>query len=278
MDKSISEVIRYYGVQGRRMTSKDILRYSNISFDTQTLDRYLNTAVRDGVCSFDLTTQTYADARQNIPIEQYQKRSDETARKLSMLRTFFALCRSIPTISMIGLTGSCSINNARPDDDIDLMIITSTGRIFTTRLIVSCIALLLGLKHARGAKHDPDKVCLNLWLDDSDLAIPSSKVCLYSAREIAQLHVLFDRNNSYDRLLEQNQWVKRYLPNFISSRPVRNTTPLSSHHSFFTHIIDILERVARFFQLKQIKRHLTREYVTDTQLWFHPIDRTQNEV
>jgi predicted nucleotidyltransferase len=279
MNISISEVLRYYGMQGKRLTLKDIHRYTQKLFDIKNLNKSL-LAAQDKLCSFDAATETYSEIWHKIPSEQYQTRSYETERKISSLHRFLQICQSIPTVSMIGLTGSCAISNATPDDDIDLMIITSTHRLFITRLIVTGIAQIMGVRHKRGAKHDPNKVCLNLWLDESDLMVPPPKISLYSAREMAQIRALFDRSSYYERFQTANPWVKTYLPNFtftqsggvpISKRSNRHILPLRVFG-------DVLEKLAKRFQLRRIKRHLTREYITDTQLWFHPIDRTRNEV
>ncbi len=280
MNINISEVLRYYGMQGKRLMSKDIHRYIQIYSDAKRLKKSLQIAVQNKSCSFDALTQTYSEIWQEIPSEQYQTRIHETNRKLTSIHRFLQICQSIPTVSMIGLTGSCAIYNATPDDDIDLMVVTSAHRLFITRLMVLAVAQIMGVRHKRATKHDPDKVCLNLWLDESDLTVPSLKVSLYSAREMAQIRVLFDRDHSYERLMMQNPWVNRYLPNCTFTllegqnshkKSTGNGAPLRTFG-------DILEKVAKRLQLRWIKRHLTREYVTDTQLWFHPIDRTRNEV
>ena len=280
MNISISEVLRYYGMQGKRLTQKDIYRYTQKLFDIKNLNKSLRIASEDNLCIFDAATETYSEIWHKIPSEQYQTRSYETERKITSLRRFLLICQSIPTVSMIGLTGSCAISNATPDDDIDLMIVTSAHRLFTTRLIVTGIAQIMGVRHKRGAKHDPDKVCLNLWLDESDLIVPSSKISLYSAREMAQIRALYDRRNYYEQFQIANPWVTTYLPNFTFTRLGHtNNFKKDKKKLLPTQLIgDLFEKLAKQFQLRRIKQHLTREHITDTQLWFHPIDRTRNEV
>ncbi len=280
MNISISEVLRYYGMQGKRMTLKDIHRYIQKPSDIKNLAKSLRAAAQDKRCSFDEATKTYTEIWHEIPSEQYQARAHETSRKLASIQRFLRMCQYLPTVSMIGLTGSCAISNATPDDDIDLMMVTSAHRLFITRLIVTGIAQIMGVRHKRGAKHDPDKVCLNLWLDESDLAVPSPKISLYSAREMAQIQILFDRNNCYERFQTANPWVKSYLPNFTFTQLDRSGSLKKDNRSILPiqFIGDVIEKLAKQFQLRRIKRHLTREHITDTQLWFHPIDRTRNEV
>lgn len=280
MNISISEALRYYGMQGKRLALKDIHRYVQKSFDIKNLSKSLRAATQDKKYSFDAATETYTEIWHEIPGEQYQKRIEETNRKLASIHRFLQICQVIPTVSLIALTGSCALSNATPDDDIDLMMITSPHRLFITRLIVLGVAQILGVRHRRGAKHDPNKVCLNLWLDESDLIVPSSKISLYSAREMAQIRALYDRRNYYEQFQIANPWVNAYLPNFTFAKS--GGVPISKRGN--RHILqlrifgDVLEKLAKRFQLRRIKRHLTREYITDTQLWFHPIDRTRNEV
>lgn len=115
-------------------------------------------------------------------------------------------------IKLICVTGALAMNNADADDDIDLMIVTSKNRLWLTRLAVS----LLLLPHLRGGRMDSskvaDRICINLWLDETALAIKQQN--LYLAHEICQAQPVFERENFYDRFLGANLWYKKYLPNW----------------------------------------------------------------
>lgn len=111
-------------------------------------------------------------------------------------------------IKLICVTGALAMNNADADDDIDLMIVTAKNRLWLTRALVS---LLLFSRLRRGRLVD-NRICINLWLDESAMAIEQQN--LYLAHEICQARPIFERENFYDRFLGANLWYKKYLPNW----------------------------------------------------------------
>ena len=100
------------------------------------------------------------------------------------------------------------MNNAVENDDIDLMIITAANRLWLTRLLAS---LLLFPWLRRGRKIH-NRVCLNLWLDESALALTQRN--LYIAHEICQAKPVFERNKTYQKFIAANLWYKKFLPNW----------------------------------------------------------------
>ncbi len=91
-------------------------------------------------------------------------------------RAAFVLGR-IPTIKMVGITGSLAMKNADEDSDIDLIIVTCRGTLWTTRVIGYLLLKFLGfnLRKPRD-KNEKDKLCLNMWIDESDLAIDKQNI------------------------------------------------------------------------------------------------------
>ena len=118
----------------------------------------------------------------------------------------------VPTIKLVAVTGALAMNNSDKDDDIDLMIVTSKNRLWLTRLLAS----ILLFPHLRGGRMDSSKVanklCLNLWLDETTLAIKRRN--LYIAHEICQAKPVFDRDNTYQKFIAANLWYKKFLPNW----------------------------------------------------------------
>ncbi len=118
----------------------------------------------------------------------------------------------IPTIKLIAVTGALAMNNSDKNDDIDLMVVTSTNYLWLTRLLV----LILLLPHLRGGRTDSskvaDKLCLNLWLDGTSLAIKLRN--LYIAHEICQAKPIIDRDHTYLKFIKANLWYKKFLPNW----------------------------------------------------------------
>lgn len=116
----------------------------------------------------------------------------------------------IPWIKLICVTGALAMNNSQKNDDVDLMIVTAKDRLWLTRLKA---VVLLGPLLRRGNKIN-NRVCLNLWLDETSLALPKTQRNLYTAHEVVQAQPVFERDNAYDKFISANLWYKKYLPNW----------------------------------------------------------------
>ena len=70
-----------------------------------------------------------------------------------------------------------ALNNAKKNSDIDLLIITSKNTLWTTRIISFALLKFAGFKLRRaGDKNEKDKLCLNMWLDESDLVLKKRNI------------------------------------------------------------------------------------------------------
>ena len=167
--------------------------------------------------------------------------------------------------------------NAKEDDDFDLFIITAKSRIFTSRLIALVLAQSLGLRRSRDSEsllsHGDykNKVCLNLFFDESDLNIPESKKNYYVAHEVIQVKPLVSKNNVYELFLYSNKWVYDIFPN---AQPQFHQTLQNDKRSKsrMTFVGNYIELILKKVQKSIINRHKTTEIITDTQLWFFPED------
>ncbi|HVT01290.1 MAG TPA: hypothetical protein VHE53_03615 [Patescibacteria group bacterium] len=166
----------------------------------------------------------------------------------------------IPTVKLIGLSGSLSMNNADRGDDIDFFIITSKNSIWMTRLIVTIFLLILKVKRSRYDSYGMDLICPNMFVDESDLSMEEN---IFIAHEIAQLKVLVDKGSSYKRFVGSNLWVKKILPNVN----IEKAEGFRTNNSLILKVLDYL-----FFSLQflYMKRRITNETVGPKIARFHP--------
>ncbi len=272
MYQNILECITYYGVQGKALTESEILRY----LTTQTTGAHLRSSLDRLLDELKVVREGdgYVLVKHKEVLTNSVKREAETKKKLEHIAHFLWLLKLIPWINYVGLTGSCGISNAVAADDIDLMIITAPRRLFITRLLAVVLASVMRVRRRRSAIQDPNKVCMNLWLDASDLSVPTLKRSLYTARESAQMQPLFDKDATvYKRFLDENSWIADFLPNFYVKSAIKSLhspNPIYSPHF----LLDKIELIVKKVQLHRIKLHQTTELISDTQLWFHPLDRS----
>src|SRR5690606_32960483 len=123
------------------------------------------------------------------------------------------ILKTIPSLLFIGISGSLAVKNVKREDDIDFFIISQGKYIWLTRL--QCILLLSkhAVRRTRTDIHEKDKICLNMFVSDTSLSFKKATQDLYLAHEIAQLEPIFSRNNTYQKFISQNGWVRSFLPN-----------------------------------------------------------------
>lgn len=189
--------------------------------------------------------------------------------KINKVKPYLSLLKTLDIIQFVGISGSVSMSNAVDSDDIDLFIITQKNRLWTGRLYAVMLAALFGIRRKRNMKIAKDTVCLNLFFDEQDLAIPTHKQTPYVAHELLQLKPVINKNYVYERLLQANEWVTRFYPQAGFLIPHSAPHEKSAYGNTF---FDMVEKVAGWVQLKRISHHRTTEYITPTQLWFFPDD------
>ena len=202
-------------------------------------------------------------------------------RKLENWRfgLYLKLISLFPQIKLVGLSGSISMMNAAEEDDIDLFIITEKKRLFTARFLATIISFIMGLKRSIGQNEAPNKVCLNLFFDESNLKVPKFKQTEFVGHEVLQMKPIIIKGNIYERFLEANRWVYKLFPNargVVSSKyqvsSIKQKKQLNTYYLILNTFTNKIERLLKNFQLKIIRNHQTTELISNTQLWFHPDD------
>lgn len=180
----------------------------------------------------------------------------------------------IPSVEMVGITGALSMGNALAEDDIDLMVVTAVYSLWITRLISLLLLSLSGLKIRRfGERNVANKICLNLWLNKQSFNFYSRKE-IYTAHEILQIKILFDRGGVYRRLLLANKWTRQFFPQAFL-KCLRVSAGYSGRrgpiNNFSVNILRILEIPARIIQFFYMSAHRTREIVDNSRAMLHPM-------
>jgi len=202
--------------------------------------------------------------------ETRRKREKFSRKKLAIAYQTVCFLRLIPWIRMIGLTGGLAMENSGENDDIDFLIVTTEKRLWLTRLLAVLILEVLGRRRRADAikiEEIKDKVCLNMFLDETSLQLNPGRRNLFTAHEVVQLKPIFNRDQTYERFLRANQWAEEYLPNAIKSQ---NSKLKSQNHNLKLKFIDFLEAFCYRGQIKYMKKKQTSEEISRHFAFFHP--------
>lgn len=116
-----------------------------------------------------------------------------------------------------------------------------------------------------------------MLIDENSMSLPKIKRDLYNAHEIVQLLPIFERENMYSKFINANSWVSKFLANAFECK-IRQNNKFHRAEFFISMAlrlilsISALEWLSKQIQLWYIKKHQTKEIVTDNLLAFHPLD------
>ena len=114
----------------------------------------------------------------------------------------------LPYVRMVALTGSLAVLNLSQGADMDYMLVTQPGRLWTARAF--------SVTFGRMIRPFGHTICVNLLVSEDALFWPQHD--LYSAREICQM-IPITGVNVYRRMRSANMWTESILPNSTLSAP-----------------------------------------------------------
>lgn len=246
------------------------------------VEQTLSSLIEDGLVIKHQSKNLYSLKNKKNLFKLRDYRNKLSRKKKLKAQQIASILSHIPTINLIGLSGGLSINNAKKGDDIDFFIITSTGYVWLTRLLVIIILELMRIRRRPREKKINNKICLNMIVDENHLAIPFSERDIFSAHEVAQMKPIFTRGNTYYRFIYKNRWVREFLANITwkikkCQKKINTAKENLSFYSYLSIIIYWITRpfelLAKYIQLAYMSRHKTSEIVKDGYLRFHPKDQ-----
>ena len=194
-------------------------------------------------------------------------------RKLKIARKAANILGKISTVKAVVLTGSLAMLNAKTSSDIDLMIITQRASLWISRLLSLLLLKASGIPVRRfGDENEKDKICINMWFDETSVVWSKNDRNFYTAHEIVQIIPLVNKEKSYEKFLYKNRWVKAFWPNAV--KIVKQKRIRSKKESLLIFFMKLFEPLAYKFQTWYMRKKKTREVVSKRRAIFHPIDRS----
>lgn len=137
------------------------------------------------------------------------RRMNISAEKVKKLRKVVNILRFVPFMRMVGVTGRVSMGSAQSKSDWDVLIVCKARKIWTGRTLATGVLHFLGKR--RHGKKINDRVCLNYFITDGSLEVPTKD--LFSAHEYNFILPLYD-DNIYASFQLTNRWIAKMKPHY----------------------------------------------------------------
>ncbi len=263
VNKNIIKTLSYSDVFDFPLTKKEIYKYYiGEKIAESDFNSSMNDLIEAGFISKKSSYYFLNGKYKNYTLRT--KRKKESRRKMMIAKKVASVLSFLPTIKLIGVSGSLSMNNCDRKDDIDLFFITSSNTLWLSRLVVNIALLVMGIKRSRLDSYGIDRICPNMFLSEDNLKIDSN---LFTAHEIAQLKVLVNKDGVYQNFLSTNKWVLKTLPHSIN---VENRLVNRSENKY----LKVLDRFFYTIQSIYMRKNKTIEKVSVNRAAFHPKDKT----
>ena len=137
-------------------------------------------------------------------VQERARREKISRDKIKDSEKIIKVISRIPWVKMVGLTGDLSYGNGTDTSDVDLMVITDVERMWLTRLITFSFLEIFGIKMKGGPYRAGTRICINVWCDESNLAIPESEHDLVLASDVSHLVPVVSKDGTYEKFIQSN--------------------------------------------------------------------------
>lgn len=147
-------------------------------------------------------------------VETRRQRHEFGMKKWRRANSAAQFLEIVPYVKLVAVSNTLAYDNAKESSDIDYVIVTTPGHLWSVRMMVTGIVSMLGLR--RHGDKIRDRICLSFYLttDVMDfsklLAGPDDAHRLFLT---AQLVPLMDDDKTFEAYRRENAWVTERLPN-----------------------------------------------------------------
>ncbi|MFQ5593404.1 MAG: hypothetical protein ACE5HA_04580 [Anaerolineae bacterium] len=192
------------------LSSEEVVRYLTVPAPPESVRQLLDDGAVDGAFCRANGYFALPGRTQLIPLRE--RRAAIARTKWATAQQYTRWIARTPFVRMVAVTGTLAVENVEESDDIDLFIVTATGRLWLCRVLVILtvrVAALAGVE-----------LCPNYFLAERELSLKERG--FFHAREVTQMVPLYGVD-TYQRLRGVNDWVEEYLPH---ARGTPDSTPI----------------------------------------------------
>ncbi|MBU0636946.1 MAG: hypothetical protein ABH818_01585 [Patescibacteria group bacterium] len=280
---AITKVIIFFDIFDYPLTLKEIWQFISLKCELVEISNILNA----GVANISLQNNFYFLSGRENNIKERLERYGFADKKFKIALFVAKIFKFIPWIKMVTIGNLLGARNLKNNSDIDLFIITENKRIWLTRFFCICVIKLLGLRPQINNKKN--KICLSFYISLSALDLSKLRMGQddwYFTYWLACLTLLYNTDETYQKLIKANKWLNARLPNW----QLNNTSECCQtgqllfkfYHNFIDLFFCYLEQRFKTLQLKilpqklkNMKNNDTRVVINDQIIKLHSNDRRE---
>lgn len=295
MNDAIIKTICYFDIFNTPLTREEIFRWlwESNSNDFKILISELE----------KLTTQKiieYKNGYYFLPnradtIEIRERTIPYVEKKMSIAVRACKKLRYVPFLEAVFVCNTVAGGGVKENSDIDVFIVIKKGRLWLSRFLSTILLSIFRLR--RNKKQITDKICLSFYATDDNLDLSKISIAqpdIYLAYWIDNLIPVYDPKNFRRKIVDENKWAKKYLPNAFGDFDtlhrwlVTDSKISKCWRSFFEKSWqgsygDLVEKQAKEIQNIKMKMNITNAnkpdnvgvIITDSMLKFHENDRRE---
>lgn len=204
---AVLRTLAYADVFDSPLTVGEIHRYLiGLPVDRESVAAYLRQAAGGELQAAGQGLYTLAGRGRLASLRAQRERA--SAALWPQARAYGRLLARLPFVRLVAVTGALAVDNARPGDDIDYLVVTAPGRLWLCRALVITVV--------RWASRRGVELCPNYFL--STRALQVAPRSLYTAHELAQMVPLYGEP-VYAEMRRRNAWTAEFLPNAGGAPP-----------------------------------------------------------
>ncbi len=257
LKKEILLTLAYFDIFSYPLSSFQILKFLKIKSTYSDILDVLEDLKKENKIS-EYSSFWFLQGKDNLSSERFKK-FNYFKRKIKKAKKFSYLISVLPFVRAIFVSNIIGDHNLKNSSDIDFLIITSSKRIWLARFFCTIIAKFLGLRPNKKTKKD--KICLSFYISEDALNLENqilNEKDFYFIYWLSGLDLIFSKNNIDKFFYQENQWIKKYLPNF--SFFSNDFTPLSQNKKSKNFLLfNFLEKILKKLQIKIMPKKLREQ-------------------
>jgi len=256
LKKEVIKTLLFFNLHNRPLHLKEIHQFLGLKISEAQLFLILMKLVREKTILEK--NQLFVLKKYSSLFKTYPQRQKILQKLTQKAYRFSWVFKITPFVRGVFLANSLVLGLPSEKSDIDIVVLTKSGRLWTTRAILNLWFLILGQKRRKGKNSDPQKFCLSYFVDlkKSNLKFLKLKKDPLLIYWLSTLKPLAGKAACY-HFQQQNSWVKKHLPNLGLPKKKGKIKPLSFFMFLTEKTLNLfgnwLERKLYLWQKEKIK-------------------------